>query len=387
MIIIIQCLKKIFSGEKITPELKAIKKDLIKKLRPTIHENQLNDVERDLVASIRQETKNRNIDNVSRTDAYLDFYKKYPEIHWAFLGHMVSRNGGWNMTDLKGSMLTRLLSEKEQADFFAFLERGNWLIFQDIYPQMLLYAESVERNTNLFYLLPMFHVSFFMGVIWNHFYRVKDEYVLAMALIVNEQSYLEKRVIQNPYYQKTVLEKLEFKLQELLELNQIIFPYFDGKEVKMIGQTIQQFGSLSDRILLGKRLYQILFDPENYPSIYRWATLHKHTGSRKDFWPQLFNDINEADPWDSYQRRIKDCRLKPGAPKLYSPILSHAWDHVEQKKAEIGEWYANWKVIHYLNRDDSKTNGDIYHEYCKTLERIEIAILAKGAFSPKKAAH
>lgn len=45
---------------------------------------------------------------------------------------MVSRNGGWNMTDLKGELLSHLLSESEQNDFFQFLERGNWLIFQDV---------------------------------------------------------------------------------------------------------------------------------------------------------------------------------------------------------------------------------------------------------------
>lgn len=42
------------------------------------------------------------------------------EIHWALLGHMVSRNGGWNMTDLKGDLYTRILSEKDQFIFFSF---------------------------------------------------------------------------------------------------------------------------------------------------------------------------------------------------------------------------------------------------------------------------
>lgn len=152
-------------------------------------------MEHDLITYINRETKKGNVNNVTRTNAYLSFYKRFPEIHWAFLGHMVSRNGGWNMTDLKGSLLSRLLSSEEQEVFFTFLERGNWLIFQDIYPQLLLYEESVRRNTNLFYLLPLFDVSFFMGVIWNYFYQIRDRYLLTVALIINEQSYLEKRVI------------------------------------------------------------------------------------------------------------------------------------------------------------------------------------------------
>ena len=49
---------------------------------------------------------------------------------------MVSRNGGWNMTDLKGDLYTRILSESINSYFF-FLERGNWLIFQDVYPSIL----------------------------------------------------------------------------------------------------------------------------------------------------------------------------------------------------------------------------------------------------------
>lgn len=51
---------------------------------------------------IKRTTHSLNKNNVTRTKAYIDFYKRHPEIHWAFLGHMVSRNGGWNMTDLKG---------------------------------------------------------------------------------------------------------------------------------------------------------------------------------------------------------------------------------------------------------------------------------------------
>ncbi len=87
---------------------------------------------------------------MTRTRAYYQFYKRYPEIHWALLGHMVSRNGGWNMTDLKGDLYTKLLSEKDQFTFFSFLERGNWLIFQDVYPQFLLYEQSVKKSKNLF---------------------------------------------------------------------------------------------------------------------------------------------------------------------------------------------------------------------------------------------
>src|SRR5699024_7697380 len=117
-----------------------------------------------LIRQIKESTRQLNLNNVTRTTAYFDYYRKHPEIHWALLGHMVSRNGGWNMTDLKGELLSKLLSEAEQKDYFLFLERGNWLIFQDVYPQLLLYEESLKRETSLFYLLSFFHVSIFMEV-------------------------------------------------------------------------------------------------------------------------------------------------------------------------------------------------------------------------------
>jgi hypothetical protein len=125
--------------------------------------------------------------------AYLYFYNKYPEIYWSFLAHKVSRNAGWNMTDLKGDLLTRLLNEKEQKNIFGFLERANWLIFQDAYPQLLLYKESKNRGKNLFYLLPQFGVSTFMVMAWNQFWEDKDSRTLSMNLIINEQHYIEDR--------------------------------------------------------------------------------------------------------------------------------------------------------------------------------------------------
>lgn len=164
-----------------------IKKELNKKVTINLFPK-----EEAIIKSIVEQTRLLNKNNITRTNAYLDFYLRHPEIHWAFLGHMVSRNGGWNMTDLKGSLLSKLLTNKEATSFFTFLERGNWLIFQDAYPQFLVYEESKMKGQNLFHLLPHFHVSKFMVAVWNQFWQDKDPYPLAIALIVNEQNYLEK---------------------------------------------------------------------------------------------------------------------------------------------------------------------------------------------------
>ncbi len=317
----------------------------------------------------------RNVNNITRTRAYLDFYLRHPEIHWAFLGHMVSRNGGWNMTDLKGDFLTRLLSKKEQNSFFNFLERGNWLIFQDVYPQFLLYEESLKFNKPLFYLLSDLNVSIFMETIWNHFWKTHDTYIHCIALVVNEQSYLEKRVIQNSQYKKEVLNKFEFFLQDLLSFNHILFPYAGGK---LKGQTVHQFESLHERILLGKRLYSVLFRNQDfYKQILEWAKRNPHTGSRKDYWPHIFNNVNEGIPGFNYPIRLKSCRLRKGARRIYSPSLENAWKNVSQEQAEKGDWFEDLRIVDYLEVSHEIIDGEIWNEYCKTLERLEIAALAK----------
>lgn len=347
---------------------------------------QLSPEKQKLIHNIKVRTAEFNLDNVTRTMAYLDFYLQHPELHWALLGHMVSRNGGWNMTDLRGEWLPRLLSEQEQYAFFSFLERGNWLIFQDVYPQFLLYKESLRKQENLFDLLPYFHVSIFMEAIWNHFWQKGNCYVLAIALIINEQSYLEHRVVQNPHYQETVLKTLQFKLQDILSLNQIIFPYDRKENVNstlpppIIGTTLHHFSSLHERILLGRRLYRLLFGQQKMlESVVKWAIEHPHTGSRKDYWPHLFHDLNEAAASKIYLRRTDHCQLKPNASRLYSPMLARAWPNQEHDEAEIGDWYKDEKVLYYLIDREDHVEGEIYDTYCETIENIELAVMGKAA--------
>ncbi len=222
-------LRKMGGKQQLPESLLLIKADLKNyETVSIVEEQQLSWGDQQLLQMIRLKTKQLNVNNVTRTKAYLDFYIFRPEIHWAFLGHMVSRNGGWNMTDLKGEFLSRLMNEQSKQDFFSFLERGNWLIFQDAYPQFLLYEESLFQSRNLFYLLPYLNVSTFMEVIWNHFWEERDSYTLAIALIINEQSYLENRIVQNSLYKKKVFQTFEFVLQDLLSFNQILFPFTDN---------------------------------------------------------------------------------------------------------------------------------------------------------------
>ncbi|WP_404332879.1 DUF2515 domain-containing protein [Mesobacillus maritimus] len=366
----------------LSPSLLKIKKELKRKSKNTDSPLELLPKEALLVQTIKARTRNLNKNNVTRTKAYLDFYKKFPEIHWAFLGHMVSRNGGYNMTDLKGGFLSKLMTRKERERFFAFLERGNWLIFQDAYPQLLLYEESIKTGKNLFHLLSQLHVSTFMETIWNYFWQHRDSSVLTLALIINEQNYLESRVIKNPRYKKNVLDSLEFKLQDLLSMNHILFPYENGGKVKLIGETLHHFESLKERILLGKRLYKILFnDSQLFNEIVNWASYNPHTGSRMDYWPQLFHYVDEGVPGLQWKPRIVACKLTSGSPRIYSPQLELAWKNQEHESVEIGDWFRDWKIVYDLQETKEKISGEIQYDYCRTIEKLELATYAKKAIS------
>lgn len=341
----------------------------------------LTNEEEQLVQEIRKTTQELNTNNITRTKAYLHYYKHFPEIHWAFLGHMVSRNGGWNMSDLKGELLENLLSKQEKKDFFLFLERANWLIFQDAFPQLLLYEKSMQRNKPLFYLCPALNISVFMEAVWNTFWQERDSEIITIALIINEQNYLETRMIQNPTFQQKVLHTPEFKLQELFSFNQILFPYYEQGEIKLVGRTMRKFGLLSGRIEFGKELYALLFqNPERLNAIKNWAADHPHTGSRKDFWPGIFHSIREELP-GKYQLHLKNCKLRAGASRIYSPFLVNVWRNVNHPQAETGDWYREFSVVEGLFIDTKTINGEIQNEYCKTLERIELASIAKKAIT------
>ena len=81
--------------------------------------------------------------------------------------------------------------------------------------------------------------------------------------------------------------------------------------------------------MLGKDLYRLLFhEADLLEKVYRWATTHPHTGSRKDYWPDVFNDVHDGVPGLALLRRLKSCQLRKGALRLYSPRLEYAWENV-----------------------------------------------------------
>ncbi|WLR43329.1 DUF2515 family protein [Bacillus carboniphilus] len=125
---------------------------LLKKQKKMIPEI-ITTYEKKLLINIKKKTLQKNKDNLSRTSAYFDFYNNHKEIHWSFLAHLVSRNGGYAMCDLKTKWIENILTNRQQEHFFSFLEAANSWIFQDAYPQLLLYEESKRIKRPLFFLL------------------------------------------------------------------------------------------------------------------------------------------------------------------------------------------------------------------------------------------
>ena len=89
---------------------------------------------------------------------------------------------------------------------------------------------------------------------------------------------------------------------------------------------------------------------KNKDSFIKWAKEHPHTGSRKDYWPHIFNNVNEGVPGFPYQLRLNSCKLKWGARKIYSPDLLSAWKNVKHQEAEKGDWFRDWQVLDYLSK-------------------------------------
>ncbi|TYS18821.1 DUF2515 domain-containing protein [Rossellomorea vietnamensis] len=267
-----------------------------------------------IINETKRETLLKNANNVTRTKAYLDFYCSHPEIHWAFLAHMVSRNAGYHITDLKGDLLPSILKREEAENFFLFLERANAYIFHDAYPQLLLYRKSIEKKRPLFHLLPAFGVSKAMSVFWERFWQERKSAELSLSLVINEQNMLQKRLLSK-LEDGFLQEKLLFLLQDRLELTTVFFPYQRKLKYKkpflLAGTSISHFELPGKRIEIGKKLYSILFLKNIVKQTsFQYAESTPHTGSRSDYWPESYSSCSADNK------------------KIYSPHLKSVWKDI-----------------------------------------------------------
>ncbi|MGM7722044.1 DUF2515 family protein [Metabacillus sp. Hm71] len=339
--------------QKKTNEASSISEDVRHKLYNDLYETLThpspiitNQNERKLIRYIQRETEKHNVNNITRTKAYLQFFNRHKEIHWALLAHMVSRNGGYNMTDLKSSLIGRFLADKEKEKLFHFLERANALIFQDAYPQLLLYEISKRENTSLFHLLPALRITKFMIPVWEHFLLSSNSQLLTLALITNEQQYVEKHLI-NFTITKKIFKTFTYVMQEKLGLTHVIFPYKRYpflRNYSLAGIEVRDFSSVQERIKIGKQLYSILFSKLCFDSIVHFANHVSHTASRSDYWPHFFS------------KQLKGNRI------IYSPSLLDAWDNVSHHFSHHLDWFTDITLIKGFERGMIVENGDLTKE-------------------------
>ncbi|KUP06539.1 hypothetical protein Q75_08430 [Bacillus coahuilensis p1.1.43] len=240
----------------------------------------ISSLEEEMIPQIEYLTMKWNLDNISRTKAYQLFFSAFPEVHWSFLASMVSRNAGWNMTDLEGSVFSKLLSSKHRQELFSTYERANWHIFHDAFPQLLLYEYSTKLQCEKFHLLKKFNVSSYMEDEWNYFYKHKNKERLVNSLIINEQNVIQHPLIQHPYYKKNIFGSFLFLFQDWFHFSTVIFPTLHGK---LYGYTVRDFTNLSKRIELGKKLYSILFHKDLHEHFLQFSRSVEHSGSRRDY--------------------------------------------------------------------------------------------------------
>lgn len=305
--------------------------------------------EKKLFRHIQMEVYQHNLDNISRTNAYLTFFQQHSEIKWSFLAHMVSRNAGWNIGDLEGKWFPHVIGQEKRQQLFQTYERANWLIFQDAFPQLLLYHYSTRKRRKMFHLLRYFHVSQFMVQEWQHFWERGDKDRLLIALVINEQNVIQKPVLQKPFYRKRIFHSYLFAFQDWLHYSCVLFPTLKGE---LYGASVNGFTSVDKRIELGKRLADTLFESDLFPHFYEFACKTEHTGSRFDYeqyidpmsirttpklrtqFPIINHHIGKQEDWSRKKKIKKQWLEKNARPEKPYPLTT--WFKKKQRKLHRG---------------------------------------------------
>ncbi|QHS24476.1 DUF2515 domain-containing protein [Virgibacillus sp. MSP4-1] len=301
----------------------------------------------EIITDIKEQTDKKNINNVERTKAYLKFYLNNREIKWSFLASMVSRNAGWNMTDLKTDTYKNLLSARMSRHLFITYERANWFIFSDAYPQLLIYHYSSRYKQPLFHLLRYFYVSTFMIDEWMHFWLHKNEKRLLYAQIINEQNLIQKPVIEEPFFKWKIFYNVPYFLQDKIHLNAVLFPSLSGI---LYGLAIKKFTNVTERIKTGKKLASILFHNDFYEQFLQFAEEVEPDGTRGEYEQFLDKRYISAEALEDVYPEIKHDNRK--RVDWYDPGLFQEewWHEAHSEPVSIGDrFYKKRKALEKLS--------------------------------------
>ena len=68
-------------------------------------------------------------------------------------------------------------------------------------------------------------------------------------------------------------------------------------------------------------------------------------------------------------------RRRPGLSRQHLGRVARR--QMKHEEVDSEDWFTDWQVVNYLVDKEENINGQITEDYCKTLEKIELAILAK----------
>jgi Protein of unknown function (DUF2515) len=259
------------------------------------------------------ELAERNTDNVTRTDSYLELYAwtvaSGHELPWVLMAHLVSRNAGYLMSDLARSLDGKAGADPALAgameSLMALLERANFLIFHDAWHHVLhhLLGRADELSSP--------RTPRFMIDAWRRHGRngSAGERALVLDLVHNEQHLIERRAVHHAHLAPglRLLQMVEMSGRE----KPLHFPIEGAPAI-----TVGGFAHVERRIAAGARIFdEVVVDRSRRSALLAWAQAHPHTGTRAVYggkpgptiraaWPvnrlrTMWNDIHapmEPDP-------------------------------------------------------------------------------------------
>jgi peptidoglycan hydrolase-like protein with peptidoglycan-binding domain len=280
-----------------------------------------------------------NLNNLTRTEFYSRYAARHPEVPWSLLASLVSRNAGYNFTDIERyRMLSGLIPPLPFVGVSAqisllfierFLESGNFLIFNDVFPQLLAYELAKEAfldtgdsncQTLLLSLTRIAGVEAEVSLEWFNFFNmaVSENFFVgrsapstdprivrhSVGLISNEQNYLEHHLMDpvpgTPLYMDhpfmpvgktavTILTDVVFPVMARLKLTRLVFSSTPTGPAATASEIFQHFvgnfANVDDRIDTGRELYFGVFmaAAARRNGIDRFQKAVPHSASRVDY--------------------------------------------------------------------------------------------------------
>jgi Protein of unknown function (DUF2515) len=271
-----------------------------------------------------------NDTNPERTDYYYDYWKANPEIPWSLLASLVSRNAGYQMSDLARNIAKVAfaplilppgmgrpavsLGIRVLQSLWAFLEVGNFLIFRDVSPALEAWKHAKlhpEHADKIFDLLdhPDFDADPWILAEWKGLFAKRGSLTAAdiqrhtFALISNEQNQIEDRLVKGAASYLGPISGITNEITtwyNRLGLTILCFPEATSPTnptpQHLLLYTVGNFASLDARINVGRDLFVGLFgSPARRTNIEAWVNANPvHHGTRADYNEEYYDTDPDA---------------------------------------------------------------------------------------------